>query len=83
MITGGGRNPAALPLQKPDIFINCRAAQIADPRKFADVQAAFLPGWIMAIENRWNAVLRDLRPADALALSIPLRTRALIIANSN
>ena len=58
----------ALGLQKRNVFVDGRAAEIAHTGKLADIEMAGLIGGIVAEEDCRNIIFRYLRPPDLLAL---------------
>lgn len=43
--------PTAPSFQKPNVFVGCGSADVADPRQFADVQLPVFVGGIVAKES--------------------------------
>lgn len=62
-----------LSLQEGFIFISGGAADVADPRQFADVQLPVFVGGIVAEECGGDVLFTHLRPPDLLALGLGVR----------
>ena len=72
-----------LSFPKSNVFVNCGSADVAGPCQFRHIQLLALVGGIVAKEGGGDVLFAHLRPSEALAISMPERTLALIIASSN